>query len=118
MKPIIKTIISPDVSDLLTYVPNEQDNFGFLLQLLIGPENEEGMESFQVIVCTTRWLEKKYQREDIIIGRHYLLVFEYNYSRIVQKIESYLDQCVGETWLDVAEKVARLGKWEFEDYSE
>jgi len=37
-------------------------------------------------------------------------------------LESYLarrvERCEGRTWEDVAEQLARLGYWEFEDYRE
>lgn len=116
MKPAIKSIISPDIEDLSNYVPKEQDNFGFLLQLLIGPENEAGMESFEVTVCTPTWLSTKYEKTEIISGRHCLIVFEYNYDRMMSVINSYVTQCNGNSWKDVALKLARFAKWEFEDY--
>ena len=116
MNAALKGIICTDVDPLESYVPNDPKSFGFSLELLIGPDGQEGMESFQVTVCTPRWLEANHPPEDIILGRHYLIVFEFNYDRLLQRIEKYLRHCTGDTWQEVAEKVARLGWWEFEDY--
>ena len=116
MKAVIKGIISPDMDDLRNYVPSDREKFGVLLQLLIGPEDAKGFESFQTMLVTPQWLTANHQKEDVIIGRHYLIVFEFNYERIIQTIQSYLAECTGENWKEIASKIARLGHWEFEDY--
>ena len=43
---------------------------------------------------------------------------KYDYDRLVKMVELYCDSCEGKNWRDVAQKLSRLGKWEFEDYSE
>lgn len=116
MKAMLKNLFSTDINDLANFSPPDPTNFGFPLHLLVGPEGEDGMESFQVVVCTPTWLRETYGNDAVIIGRHYILMFEFNYEKIVNTIKVFLDQCIGETWGEVAEKVARLGKWEFEDY--
>jgi hypothetical protein len=34
----------------------------------------------------------------------------------MQTINQYCESCAGETWDEIAGKVGRLGRWEFEDY--
>lgn len=114
----LKRLHSPDVYDLENYQPEDPGKFGFLLQAMIGPEGKEGEESFDMDVCTPRWLEETHGIDEVVIGRHYLIVREYNYQRIVTTIKDFLRDCSGENWSDVAERVSRLGKWEFEDYTE
>lgn len=114
----LKRIHSPDIYDLESYRPEDPNKFAFLLQAMIGPEGKEGEESFDIEVCTPRWLEEIYKLEEIVVGRHHLIVREYNYERIIKTIKDYLQNCSGEGWNEVAEKVARLGKWEFEDYTD
>jgi len=118
MKAKLKRLHSPDIKDLENYLPEDHQNFGFLLQAMIGPECLEGEESFDIEVCTPKWLEEKYNIDDVVIGRHHIIVQEYNYKRIVNTINKYISNCDGANWDEVALKVSRLGRWEFEDYTE
>lgn len=118
MKAKIKSIYSLDIDDLPNYKPFDPENFHFLLRVIACPESEEGEESFDIQVCTPKWLLENHKPEDVIIGRHYLIVMEYNYDRIIQTINSFCSQCEGSTWEEVAHKLGRLGYWEFEDYRE
>jgi len=46
---------------------------------LVGPKDQPGEESFDVEVCTPKFLLNRYGREEVIIGRHFLIVFEYDW---------------------------------------
>ncbi len=116
MEAILKSYSSPDISNLELYHPQVPDVFGFLLQLFVGPEDTEWDESFNVVVVSPRWLEQNHARHEIIIGRHRLITFEYDFERLINFIRNYLKDCNGSNWDEVAAKVARLGHWEFEDY--
>jgi len=112
----IKRLHSPDVPNLKAYVPEDAGNFGFLLQIMVGPIGGAGEESFDVVVCSTRWVGEHLGPEGILVGRHYLVVDSYDYRRLEGFLRRYVDQCSGSTWEQVAMKLGRLGKWEFEDY--
>jgi hypothetical protein len=116
MRAELRRLHSPDVLDLVRYAPKTGEDFGFLLQILVGPSGGEGEESFDIMVCTLGWLKQTHEPSDIVIGRHYLFVFEYDYGRLNGYLEQYCANCSGESWLDVAQQLGRLGKWEFEDY--
>lgn len=116
MRPEVKGLHSPDVFDLQAYVPEEPECFSLLLQIMAGVAGEDGEESFDVQVCTPMWLAQNHKQSEVVIGRHLLIVFEYDYARLVNLIHSYCNNCVGDTWDEVATKLGRLGKWEFEDY--
>jgi Immunity protein 8 len=116
MRAELRRLHSPDIDNLASYAPNRSDNFGFLLQVMAGPQGREGEESFDVFVCTPDWLKHNRSRSDVIVGRHYLIIFEFDYDRLVKFFERYCFQCSGETWQEVALQLGRLGKWEFEDY--
>lgn len=118
MKAALKGYSSPDVDSLTDYKPENRKSFGFLLQLLVGLEDHEGYETFDVIVCTPKWLTDTHSKGEVVIGRHYLIVFEYNFERIMEEIEAFIDLCTGETWHEIALQVGRLGYWEFEDDAE
>lgn len=114
----LKRVHSPDVDNLISYQPKEPECFAFLLQAMIGPKGEEWAESFDIDVCTPKWLEKTYSSDEVVIGRHHFIVNKYDYANIIRAIEKYLIHCSGSNWDEVGEKVSRLGRWEFEDYTE
>src|ERR1700694_1394372 len=114
----IRALYSPDIHDLEFWKPPQLDSFGILLQLIAGPAGEKGEESFDLVLCTPRWLAETHAPEDIVVGRPHLIVKQYRYEAIVNFIREYVASCSGDTWEEVAEKLGRLGKWEFEDYRE
>jgi len=116
MRAKLRRLHSPDIHDLETYAPDEPDGFGFLLQILIGPEDGPGEESFDLEVCTPKWLMRTYGPSAIIPGMHRLIVFEYNYERLYGFIDKQVGGVSGETWRDVARQLALLGHWEFDNY--
>lgn len=117
IKAKIKNFHSPDIKNLENFTPEESDNFGFLLQLLIGPENKEGEESFDVTICTLKWLATEYSDpEQIVFLRHHILVRKYDWGFLSNCLNTHVRNCSGANWNEVAEKIARIGRWEFEDY--
>jgi len=116
MQAVLKGLHSTDVPDVETYVPEEEDNFGFVLRAMIGPRDREGEESFDIIVCTPKWLTEKYGPSDVLLGLHKLIVFKYDYRRLRGFIENFLMHCSGSTWKEVGQKLNLLGQWEFESY--
>ena len=115
--PVLKRLHSPDVPDLDSFYPDDEQCFGFLLQAFFGPSGGDGEESFDIIVCTPRWLAREVERTGIMTGRHHLFVMEYSLGRIRAFLMRYAQACTGETWAEAASKLSRLGHWEFEDYT-
>jgi len=118
MNPELKRIHSPDIKDLLKHQPDDPQCFSFLIQAMIGVKGETWEESFDVEVCTPKWLQKNYTEDDILISSRFLIVQKYDYQKIVETINKFLAHCKGETWNDLAAQISRMGRWEFEDYSE
>ena len=114
----LRGLYSPDIDDLEQYRPANPESFAFLLQAIVGPNGEDGEESFDIEVCTPKWMDQNFGLEDVRTGQHLLIIKEYNYQRIVRFIENYLMHCSGEDWAEVAKKVADMGHWEFENYTE
>ena len=116
MQAALKGLYSSDFVDVETYMPDQEDNFGFVLRAMVGPMDGEGEESFDIFVCTPKWLLEKHAGSDVLLGLHKLIVFKYDYRRLWQFIEKYLMHCSGDTWEEIAHKVGLLGQWEFEGY--
>jgi hypothetical protein len=83
---------------------------------LVGPVGGKGEESFDFIVCTPGWFSSNMNGKLVVSGRNYLFMQKFDYPALEQFVRNYCSQCVGKTWREVADKVSRIGKWEFEDY--
>jgi hypothetical protein len=98
MKAEIRSFSSPNVDDSEHYTPPAQDNFGFVLQMIARHQGSLGEESFDMMVCTPQWLAAHHEPDAIVMARHYLIVFGYDWARLRAFIEKYVDGCCGETW--------------------
>src|SRR5262249_55860788 len=116
IQPVLKRLHSPDVFDLPSFSPADPACFGFLLQAMFGPAGSEGEESFDILVCTPRWLNGEVERKGIVDGRHTLLVSKFDFAQLSSFLAEYAKTCAGKTWEEAAIKLSRLGLWEFEDY--
>lgn len=113
MKAELKTL-GNDLCDLDIYFPEEIDNFIMSLTLTIGPLQEEGSNYFYIRVCTPEWLCKNQWLPELM--RHTLLVRKYDLDEIKKAIMDYIDQCEGNDWMEIAQKLSRVFAWEYEDY--
>lgn len=118
MKLAIRRFHSPDVKDLPTWYPPDSVRFALLLQVMAGPQDQRGEESFDVVVISPSALGDRVATSGPIAGRHYLVVDQYDWSAIERYIHGVADRCEGEDWPAIAAQFGRLGKWEFEDYRE
>jgi hypothetical protein len=109
----LRRLHSPDVRSLEEFVPTGP--FGILIQAMVGPLGAPGEESFEIMVCTPDWFAEQMQ-DRIVSGRHYLFVSAYSYEEICNYLLTFCASCDGDSWQEAAQKLGRLGKWEFEDY--
>lgn len=117
MKAKLKHIHSPDfgADPFEKYIPTDLSNFSVFIQIIVGPADGEGEESFDLVICTPQWLHNEVKAEPIM-GRHYLIVDKFDYKKITKFIENYIQKCEGHSWSELADKIGRIGRWEFEDY--
>jgi immunity protein 8 of polymorphic toxin system len=115
MRAELKSLFSTDADPLEDFAPTGP--FGIPVMAMIGPAGQEGHESFEFMLCTPDWFSSNLG-EDFKMGRHYLFVRGFDYAQLENFVREYCASCgEAQTWGALAEKLARLGKWEFEDYA-
>jgi hypothetical protein len=111
----VRSVSSPDV-DVRTYRSRTPEDDGLLLSVYVGPDSGPGEESFDLIVCTPLWLKRKIASNGPVIGRHHLIIDPLDLQVARRFLIEQVGQLEAPTWQGLAEKIARIGKWEFEDY--
>jgi hypothetical protein len=114
MRARLKSLRSDAIPDLPRWMPAEPEEFGVALVLEIGALGLRGRERFHVFVVTPRWLERRHGRAGAVVGHGLLLVFEWDYQRIRDRLAREVEGCSGTTWPEVARKVGRIADWEGE----
>lgn len=87
-----------------------------LLQAFIGPEGGAGEEAFDFLVCSPAWILDEVRESGFLLGRHHLVVRRFDLQLIRGAIEEICSHARGESWSEIAARIGRYGKWEFEDY--
>lgn len=115
-------IFSPNIDDLSSYKPDDPENFCILLQISVGiagsQQQPESGETFDIEVYTPKWLLSKYQKDEAIFPKNSLIVFEFDFDRIKKRIRKEVENCTGESWNEIANKISTFSAWEFEGYDE
>lgn len=116
MRAAVRVIYSSDV-DVASYVPEDPENAGVWVRLVIGPNDGPGEESFDVLVCTPLWLRGVVVKGGPRVGRHHLIVDPFDLREACDFLRRRVESVEGADWSSIAERLGRLGYWEFEDYS-
>lgn len=115
MKAIIRSIYSTDL-DIEDYRPADPFDDGQWIRLLIGPEGSDGEESFDVLVCTPRWLVREISRDKVQLVRHTLLMEKFDLARAVERLRHEVETASAESWQKLLLSLVQIGRWEFDNY--
>jgi hypothetical protein len=117
MRAEVRRFDSPD-GDVASYVPEDPFDVRVFIQMVVGPRGDRGEESFNVVVCTPRSLERELRDRGHMIGRHLYLVELWDSARILADLQHAVESEEAPTWEELGTRIGRIGKWEFEDYKE
>jgi hypothetical protein len=112
----IRYLHTPDI-DPDSFVPGDPERFMFLVQMLAGPAGDRGEESFEFLVCTPGWLQDRVGHDGPITGANKVIVDSFDWPALESFFQRMASRCTGTTWRDVATKLSRFGRYEFEDYA-
>jgi hypothetical protein len=107
---------SPEVDPVSEYLPEDPETFGVFVQALVGPRDGEGEESFDFVVCSSRWFDAQGYDRGFAWPRHHLFLKRWDYGIVERAIKDAVEGAEGPDWHSVAAKIGRYGHWEFEDY--
>lgn len=93
----------------------EYDDFWVSIELDIGPEEGMGAETFTFNVTSPKRLEKMVDESDIEFGRGLIIMKDYNYEKVVNRINTLLKGCKRTTWKEVSFSVAKYARWEYDE---
>jgi hypothetical protein len=82
----------------------------------IGIGGDVGADTFDFVVCTPSGLAKQLAHENPLSGRHHIILDSFDAQKIRSFIGEICKNSKGGSWPEIAEKIARHGAWEFEDY--
>jgi hypothetical protein len=114
--PEIKGFFSSDVGDLSTLRAERAEDVYFPLDLSIGPKGDRMVQLFEVLVATPEALRKRAGNRPYVLGRHHLIVMEYDWPKIQNYLRGLVQSCASNTWEEVAARLSRHFHWEYEDY--
>jgi len=107
-------ILVPDPRTL----PGDPASFAFGLQMLVGPADRSGEESFGLTVCSPERLAARCASGEPVNGLHHVIVDSAGYDE--RTLRSWLQARIAAveaaSWEGVAAQLRFLGEWEFEGY--
>ena len=118
MRAKIRWFHSPDVYDLEKYAPDDPEDVGVFIQVMVGDEDSPGEESFDLEVVTPKHLIEHVKRDGPLIGRGFVIVARWNWPEIRDFLTGAFESEQAPTWDELGERLGRIGHWEFEDYRE
>jgi hypothetical protein len=115
MRAVLRDIIfSPNPRTL----PGDPANFAFGVQLLVGPADGPGEESFLLTVCSPEWLAARCGGGELVNGLHHVIVSSgaYDERMLREWLRRRVASAEAASWQGVTAQLSLLGEWEFEDY--
>lgn len=88
-----------------------------LVQLIVGSNETEGQESFEVLVTSSAAIAEM-AKTGPVLGLHRLVVDELDPQRAVDALRALVERVEGDTWGELVTGLRLIGSWEFDGYSE
>lgn len=98
------------------YWPTDPVNFGCWIRTMIGPNDQDGAEAFDILVCTPVWLQNELVSNKALSDKGMIIVEEYDYDEILSYVEKKVITCNDSYWSKTAIKLSHFSLWEYEDY--
>jgi hypothetical protein len=101
---------------LASFEPEDPSNFSLEVAAEIGAAGEEGSDLFYFSVRTARALEHDPPPKGFEFLHGHVLLNRWSYELLLRAIGDLCSKTEGDDWNELATKLSRYGRWEFEDY--
>ncbi|NQZ07406.1 MAG: hypothetical protein HRT35_09630 [Algicola sp.] len=115
-KLVLNSLSSAEV-DLKYWKPNSNQDIFICLDLEISFENKaDGSNLFYVTLASPEAL-RIHRKGIVLVKNKTLVVKEFDYEALMQRINEILCQCTRNTWEESCTVLQKYFSWEYEDYS-
>jgi hypothetical protein len=98
-----------------SYCPVDLHDFYVAAEALIGVADPDGADIFSFEVSTPGWFARN-RMQGPTFARHWMFMDHYDPQELEALVRRIIADAEGDTWDEVANKLARYMFWEFEDY--
>lgn len=109
MKPVIVSYDCSDIDNVECWKPADRSDVDFWMNFTIGPDSTAG-DNYQVHVVTPKALNNNPNK------KHSVVLNYYDWQALLKEIDNILEQCQGQDWQEMSEKLSKFLYWEFEGY--
>lgn len=115
MKAEIRRFHSPDIFDLASDQPADQERFAILVQVLMGPQGGPGEEAFDILICSLAWVVEEIRKNGVFVGKHSMVVPDWNWAVISKRLGKLFGSVSGDDWESIGNVLRENGRWEMAD---
>lgn len=112
----LKSVFLLESGNFADYKPSVPNNFHVTASLTIGPEDREVGSDYSIEICTPLWLDHHIQQSGPVVGRHMLVVNDFDAGEIRHRIENIISQCEVGSEAETQNRLGRFFFWDFEDF--
>jgi len=115
----IKRLYSPDLPEL-SDEPDDPLDCWIRVYADIGEVGAPGADTFSLVACTVRAVEREVDRTQTRWGYPLLLVSRFDWSTVTDAIAAKANEVAGTAtdWEEFARGLGRFSDWEFEGYQD
>jgi hypothetical protein len=116
MRAQVSSVMTIDHGSLAAVQFDDPTDAAQWVRVIAGPDNGPGEESFDLFVCTPRWLQKKVQDDGPVIGIHHVIAGRWVADQVEAFVRSMIESEIAEDWAHLGDRIGRLAHWEFDSY--